>query len=208
MRRTSFIIAAAASTALSAALPARAEGSGWGGQVRFTASVDAGIGQTKLGHYVRVYEESDYWEQRTRGKGLALGANFGVEVGRDWAFQLEAQYLGLDRNLFLHYGGEIGTIMQDQEDHLFAGFVTGQYRIPMEGYFRPYLGLGLGFLTHDFGSDGDDYLWATKFQLGGDLAVGDTISLYGQYDMIAAEGKFDQTNSLIHVGRVGLKKRF
>ncbi|WP_018632438.1 porin family protein [Neomegalonema perideroedes] len=213
MRRSFIFIVAAASTALLAALPARAEGSGWGGQVRFTASLDAGIGQTRAGRYVDVmYDEAGEatgeWVQGGRGKGLALGANIGVEVGRDWAFQLEAQYLTLNRRVTHHLGSDPSETYADQEDHVFAGFVTGQYRIPLEGYFRPYVGAGLGFLTHDFGSDGDDYLWATKFQLGGDFAVGETISLYGQYDLIAAEGKFDQTNSLLHVGRVGVKKRF
>lgn len=211
MRPTSHIIAAAALTALFAGAPAQAEGAlGWGGQVRFTASVDAGIGQTRMGRDVQGLPEGDFRGEyfvRDGGKGLSLGANVGVEVGRDWAFQLEAQYLNLDSRT-RYYGSDAGNLVSDDEAHLFAGFITGQYRIPISGYFRPYLGAGVGFLTEDFGSDGRDYLWAAKAQLGGDLAVGETVSLYGQYDLIAAESKFDQTSALLHVGRVGLKKRF
>ncbi len=204
MRRISHIIAGAALTAIGAAAPAFAGDGGWGGQVRFTASADAGIGQTRLGRD-RLYDDDD-WVAYGRAKGLSLGANIGVEVGRDWAFQLEAQYLTLNRDGYVSSSGTVSSF--EDEGHAFASFLTGQYRIPIQGYLRPYVGAGLGVLTHDFGSDNDDYKWAGKFQLGADFAVAQTVSIYGQYDVIAIEGKFDQTNSLLHVGRFGVKKRF
>lgn len=218
MRRTSQLIAAAALTAVCSASPALAQtASGWGGQVRFTASVDGGIGQTRAGRYVVPLSE-DVAEEGRGPKGLALGASVGVEVGRDWAFQLEGQFLKFDQRQYRRTSQ--GTIQRDENGHLFAGFLTAQYRLPLEGYFRPYIGGGVGLLKGDYAANQPlvaelrrnkreyDFDWAGKFQLGGDFAIGETISLFGQYDLIAPDGRFDETDGLMHVGRVGVKKRF
>ena len=197
---------------------------GWGAHVFVAADIAAAIPEKQSKSYTGSSSGNPVAGTLSSGRGSGWGGALvvGAELGRDLAVMVEGQYLSLDQKYDLNgdvtiAGAKYAYDRQNFLDagHAYAGFLTGHYRLPVAGYARPYVGLGVGMPYVKMGDDRSTALIG-KAVAGVDVAVGEKLSIYGEYNYLrsmefdvktanygASKGEIDT-----HLLRLGLKGRF
>lgn len=212
MRNAALTIAAA----LVAAAPALAEPGEWK-----AAEVTVFVG-ADIGYLVPVSTDWTLDDSTGRsvfelgdGSGWAGSVVVGAEIARDFAVMLEGQILEAEQDFVSEAGS--ATVKSGSSEITFMGaFLTGHYRLPVPGRFRPYLGAGVGMGMLDVEHGDSDTAFAVKGVAGLDVAVAQASSVYGEYNYIVTtpekikDGKGASLEADLNTSlfRIGLRHRF